>query len=341
MDFHEIADLFPLLGQAELNELADDIAAHGLLHPITIYEEKILEGRNRYLACQQAGVEPRFEPFTGDDPIQFVISCNLRRRQLTSGQRAAVALGMEEYYAKQAKMRQLANLKHQGDKALVVEIIPQRDEPGRAAEQAAKDMGTNTHYVTDVKRIKAAAPEKFKLVWTGELSIPDALRELEVPHVAHNAGNNEWYTPRGYIERAVAVMGAIDLDPASTKLANKVVGAAHFYTADDDGLTKRWKGRVFMNPPYATELIGRFVDKLLTSKGVTEAIVLVNNATETQWFQLLAQKAGAVCFPSGRVKFWNPDKKSAPLQGQAVLYIGPHASRFVKHFSDLGTTWHS
>ena len=99
-----------------------------------------------------------------------------------------------------------------------------------------------------------------------------------------------------------------------------------------------------MNPPYASDLIGQFTGKLADEferGNVTEALALVNNSTETKWFQDLARVASAVCFPSSRVKFWSSSSfKAAPLQGQAILYLGKQSKEFTRVFSSFGLVCH-
>jgi ParB-like chromosome segregation protein Spo0J len=89
---HPVAEVFPEMSPAELQELADDIKANGLAHPVTRDRDGvILDGRNRLKACEIAGIESRFTVFEGDDPVAFIISTNLKRRHLNESQRAMVA----------------------------------------------------------------------------------------------------------------------------------------------------------------------------------------------------------------------------------------------------------
>lgn len=154
-------------------------------------------------------------------------------------------------------------------------------------------------------------------------------------------GPSEWYSPPELVAAAVAVMGGVDLDPASTPVANEVVGAAAFHTAETDGLTQPWAGRVWMCPPHTRQLIRPFCDGLAaayTAGHVTEGCALVNNATDTRWFHALAGPASAVCFLRGRVRFWRPGATAVPVQGQAVVYLGPRPRVFRDVFASLGVT---
>lgn len=162
-------------------------------------------------------------------------------------------------------------------------------------------------------------------------------------HAQYNSGENEWYTPPEYLVAARDVMGTIDLDPASSAIANETVMATRFYTKEDDGLAQRWEGRVWMNPPYAKDLIYPFCDKLaeeFANEHVSEAIVLVNNGNDTAWYNRLAELASGLCQPNHRVKFLSPDgKPSAPVQGQLIVYLGENDAAFTERFLEFGHTW--
>lgn len=224
----------------------------------------------------------------------------------------------------------------------------ERDAKDEAARKAARERAEREATAKAEAERKARASEKTaraadRSAKAAEKRIQKArlgAAEPTKPHVAQNSGENEWYTPGVFIEAARSVLGGIDLDPASSEVANRTVQAARFYTVEDDGLKQDWPvGRIWMNPPYAQPLMGQFAAKYAAEirKGST-GIVLVNNATETVWFQAIVQVSAAVCFPQSRIRFIDQEgvPSGAPLQGQAILYAGPDPDGFEAAFGSFG-----
>lgn len=239
-----------------------------------------------------------------------------------------------------------ATIKRDGQFAEAVEVLGMEadilsgavDAPKQAIVEAAKPIidakKQHEKWQNEVKDKPLAAPPEPPKPTQEDIQKARA-------HVANNSGENEWYTPKEYIDAARSVLGVIDTDPASCKLANETVKASTYFTKEQDGLTKRWCGNVWMNPPYAQPLIGQFAEAVASKyeQGeISQAIVLVNNATETAWFSRMLQSASAVCFPKGRIKFIDKEGRpsGAPLQGQAFLYFGKQFTQFADSFSHFG-----
>lgn len=226
-----------------------------------------------------------------------------------------------------------------------MDLLPDREEV-QEAPPTLDDIGIDYHESSRYQAVAAIPPKVRAAYITGassreeEITRAGLTRFADGEHVSSNSGEIEWFTPPEYTDAARAVMGGIDLDPASTNSANESIKAATFYTSRDDGLSKEWKGRVWMNPPYKHPAIWKFCERLaeqVAEGNVEQACVMVNNATETAWFQRMAEVASAVCFPTGRVRFWYPGRESTtPLQGQAVLYFGENVGAFQSEFLRFG-----
>jgi ParB family chromosome partitioning protein len=141
-------------------------------------------------------------------------------------------------------------------------------------------------------------------------------------------------------------MGGIDLDPASSDLAQKHVKAKRYYTIRDDGRKQAWAGRVFLNPPYAMPYIKQFAEKMAQAwvdREIDAGIMLVNNATDTEWFHKLLDTCAAMCLTRGRIAFLEATngetiEKTAPTHGQAFFYFGSDVPTFARVFSKFGKT---
>jgi ParB-like chromosome segregation protein Spo0J len=172
LKIHELASIFPPLAPDELAALAADIKANGLRQPIIMHGPAILDGRNRWEACQIAGVAPRFEKYQGDDPVAYVISANIHRRHLNAGQRAGVAEAALPFLEEQAAARMLAG----GNPTKIVGDPPTNwregpGEPGEAVEHAAKLAGVGENSVRRMKTLSTYCPAGHARVMSGESSL--------------------------------------------------------------------------------------------------------------------------------------------------------------------------
>lgn len=338
-----LAQLLPSISKDRLEGLEADIVANGCLDPLIVWNGILVDGHHRQSICQKHRIpfdvkEMRFDSF--DHALLWAWQHQRNRRNLVPFVEAELALRFKPLIVAKAKERQ-------GARTDLQENIPQRaaecGEAGDSRDELARLAGVSHDTIAKVEYIADHADDETKeKLRCGETTIRSEYMKLKDPgaHVANNSGDNEWYTPAAYADAAREVMGGIDLDPASSASANEVVKAARFHSAADDGLAQDWSGRVFINPPYAQPLVRRFCEKLVAAVRngeVSQAIVLVNNATETRWFQGLFSAASVICFPAWRVRFWHPEKKAAPLQGQAVLYCGDRAEAFVARFRQFGS----
>jgi N6-adenosine-specific RNA methylase IME4 len=163
MQFHPLSELFPLMQDREFDELVADVKANGLREPIWTYEGQILDGRNRWRACEAAQLAHRpMRAYEGDDPVSFVVSLNLHRRHLDESQRALVAariatlpLGANQHTAS-------ANLPTQAEAADMLKVSERTVRTARRV-------------------VDEGAPELVSAVEGGRVSVSAAADVAELP----------------------------------------------------------------------------------------------------------------------------------------------------------------
>ena len=168
-EFHPVADLFPLLQGEAFQTLVADIKKNGLLEPILVdAAERIIDGRNRYLACLAASVEPRFTKWQGEDALpELALSLNLHRRHLNESQRALVAGRLAKLLITKEK-RSAANL--------------QRRAAGRICDRAARQVNVSARLVAyAIKVLDHGCPELIAAVESGEFKVSAAAVLANLP----------------------------------------------------------------------------------------------------------------------------------------------------------------
>ena len=205
MPIHPVCDLFPLMDANSLAGLAADIGANGLLNAIVLHEEQIVDGRNRLLACREAGQEPRFaqwrEIYAGPMSIaRWIWSTNAARRNLTVTQMLALEIEVQGWEAREAaRQRQAEAGKHGSEggrgnrKTLATnpsQGFPQAEQgapPKRAPDVRAKlatATGASQHKVQQALNVQKAAPELLKQVAHGALTLCEAEKRAKAKSAA-------------------------------------------------------------------------------------------------------------------------------------------------------------
>jgi ParB/RepB/Spo0J family partition protein len=191
---HPAAAIFPMLPDDELNDLAEDIKTNGLIHPIVVdSDDQIIDGRNRLAACEIAGVEPTFTNLNGQDPVAYILSANISRRNMTVGQRA-MAIARLGAFSKSSQ-RQLAGQIGISNSRIAYAAIVEKYAPDlgdmvlagteqlNAAYEQAKDRKAEQASRADIQArmekalvgMRVEAPDLAELVDEERMTVRDAL----------------------------------------------------------------------------------------------------------------------------------------------------------------------
>jgi hypothetical protein len=185
-------NIFPEANEEDFNRLLEDIRNNGFdqSQPVIVYEGAILDGWNRYRACQAIGISPAIKTFDGDQSaaLRLVMRTN-KRRNLNKGQWATIAVEAEEVLAalsKEAEERMKAGVRTRDNPRQIIAQGSEEDD-GKTASKVAELFNTNRTYVNQAAKVKSEAPEAFEKVKAGKMTLQDAMKE-----VARKPTEPEW-----------------------------------------------------------------------------------------------------------------------------------------------------
>lgn len=255
LEDHPIAELFDLATQAEIAGLAQDIADHGQIETIDVYEGKILDGRNRYRACLSVGVEPRCQPWStnGVSATDYVLAKNLHRRHLTIAQRAALGVRLLDYEREEALKR-----KAEAGRSAAPGRPAKKDPPnakdlskGEAAQKAAAKVGVGKTSVLAAELIAKESPKTFEKMRRGQISVTAAATEAGIGTGTYTKKKPHQKFTSEEVQASATAADNIHAAHFYTGMAVHVIGRFGSIPADqiDDLLTeaqqaKQWWGEI-------------------------------------------------------------------------------------------------
>jgi N6-adenosine-specific RNA methylase IME4 len=191
-EFHEVANIFPMMQGEEFDALKSDIDTNGLREPIWLHQDgRIIDGRNRYLACCELGIEPQYRTWNGvGSLVAFVVSLNLHRRHLDVGQRGMIALTVKDMLAeeiaaakvekgREAAQKQWYGPSINGEGLIQLDQTLEMETPRDALAEAADSVGVSKTTVIRAQAVQRHDPELAAKVSAGEVSLNAAYREVQ------------------------------------------------------------------------------------------------------------------------------------------------------------------
>ena len=214
----------------------------------------------------------------------------------------------------------------------------------RAYEQRAIALGIKTAAEIRADTRKRLAKYAVKFSVNGKTVRLGANGVSPNAYAMGTGGGDEWFTPLPYLKMAREVLGGFDTCPASNAFAHRRFDfGAHcrHYTKADDALTKPWRGRVWLNPPFSKGLTAAFIDKLIEEYSggrVSAAILLTNAFTANAWFQKAGHAAAAICLMKKRIEFEleGSETPGSQIYGQSFFFFGGDAAPFIQTFRPHG-----
>jgi ParB-like chromosome segregation protein Spo0J len=283
-EVHPAADLFPMMTGDELQALADDIRENGLRQPVVLDGEgRVLDGRNRLAACELVGVEPVFASVNGDDPVALVVSLNVKRRNMTAGQRAvsaaeawdlvpkrgqsthvsgrthehlAAMFGVSAKYVQQARqlVEHAPDLARQAKAGLMSMATAAEELRTREAEEREREAEAERRRVK-IERVRLESPDLIEALERGERDIVEVLADhAEREARARAAADDEAHSRRVLTESLSEAVNLLQLRTDGESVANDLA------RLDQAVLTDRW----------TTERVGRAAEYLATLHGLME-----------------------------------------------------------------------
>ncbi len=337
LKFHPVADLFPMLDEVGFKELVCDVKENGLHDPIWRHHENgtIIDGRNRYLACLEAGVTPKFRYWDGKGSLtSFAISVNLKRRHLSESQRAMIAVKIKPMFEQEAKQRQ-------GARTDVQENLPEGTF-GQSRDKAAKTLGISGRTVTSAEKvINKGVSDLVKAVEEGKVSVSSAASACNLPKekqgelvnmvnegeaknlkaaqsILFSSKRNDNETS-DYIFAMLNKEFSFKLDVCAHKKNYKI---KPFLSLEGDGLKAEWSSMNWLNPPYGHETKKWVKRAFKEGEKGNVTVCLLASRTGNDWFHKYCLKASEIRFIKGRLKFKGEDKNNSATVDSIIVVFG-------------------